>query len=340
MPPMYRLEKKHVVDPGAADAIVAMVHDAKSLIPFRRAQVPVVNAARTLSLARLTQSRIPSVLPDDAAVGRMAFEYFVDRGFKQFGFCGHPRAAWSLERREAFVGACAEAGYVCHTAAAANGVPADWVRTLPRPCAVLAANDRYAWHVIDNCRHHGIPVPEQIAVLGVDNDTLLTEMVRPTLSSVILPSERIGFEAARVLDALLDGQPPPQEIQFLLPEGIATRHSTDVLSIEDEAVAEAARFIREHAAEAIRVEDVLDHVSMSRRNLERRFRKVLGRSLLDEIRRIHMDRAVYLLRETDVKLEIVARQCGLSSAVRFSTVFKEMMGVSPSDYRKQHRPGS
>jgi LacI family transcriptional regulator len=204
---------------------------------------------------------------------------------------------------------------------------------------VLAANDRYAWHAIDVCREEGISVPEDIAVLGVDNDVLLSDMVRPTLSSIMIPGEQIGFEAARLLDEMLQGKKVSMTPVLLPPQGVVTRHSTDVLSIDDPDVAEAARFIRENAFKAITVQSVLDCVSMSRRNLERRFKRVMKRSLLDEIRRVHLDRATRLLRETDLDMPHVAEQSGFGSPIRFSTVFKEMTGVAPSIYRRKHRQG-
>jgi LacI family transcriptional regulator len=333
------LTSKRTVEPQTADGVVAMVHHPRSLDPFRRAGVPVVNTARTLDDDDLIGLEIPSVLPDDAAVGELALQYFGDRGFRAFGFCGHPRAAWSRQRRDAFVSACRAQGSSCSVTSAADEVSSEWLRSLPRSCGVLAANDRYAWHAIDACRELGIRVPEDLAILGVDNDALLTEMVRPTLSSVILPSERIGYEAARLLDQMLRGKRIAPKLMKLPPEGVATRHSTDVLSIEDADVAEATRFIRENAAVPIAVQDILNRVSMSRRNLERRFKRALGRSLLDEIRRVHLDRAAKLLRETDLDMPEVARQSGFASAIRFSTVFKEMMGTAPSLYRRQRRRG-
>ena len=175
--------------------------------------------------------------------------------------------------------------------------------------------------------------------MGVDNDVLLTEMVRPTLSSIDLGAERIGFEAARMLDKLMQGQRVSQQPVELAPNGVITRHSTDVLSIEDEVVADAARFIRQHAAEAIGVDDVLRQVAMSRRNLERRFRRVMRRSLLEEIRRVHLDRAGKLLRETNHDIPSVAEQSGYASHVRFSTVFREQMGTTPTIYRRKYRAG-
>jgi len=339
MPPMYSLASGKLVNPRGADGVIAMLHAARSLEPFRQARVPVVNTARTMSVRELRQVALPTVIPDDAAIGSIAYRYFLERGFRSFAFCGHPTASWSRVRCAAFEEPCRRDGAAFSSAAAANHVPQKWVRSLPRPCALLAGNDRYAWHAIDACRECGIAVPEEIAVLGVDNDVLLAEMARPTLSSIDLGGERIGFEAARMLDALIKGRRGSPQLIELAPHGVITRHSTDVLSIEDEAVAEAARFIRQRASEPIGVDDVLQHVAMSRRNLERRFRRVMRRSLLDEIRRVHLDRAAKLLRESDLDMPGVAEQSGFGSQVRFSTVFREKMGATPTEYRRKHRPG-
>jgi LacI family transcriptional regulator len=342
MPPMYSLGSKRLDEIETADGVVAMLHAARSVEPYRRARIPVVNTARTISLSEMQHTRIPTVIPDDAAVGRIAFEYLFERGFRSFGFCGHPTASWSRVRRDAFATCCRREGRaVTYSASAtADRVEQAWIKSLPRPCAVLAANDRYAWHAIDACRESNISVPEEIAVLGVDNDVLLTEMARPTLSSIDLGGDRIGFEAARMLDAILRGRRDGRPAIEIPPNGVITRHSTDVLSIGDDAVAQAARFIRERASEPMRVDDVLQHVAMSRRNLERRFRRVMRRSLLDEIRRVHLDRATRLLRETDLDMPHVAEQAGFASQVRFSTVFRESIGTTPTAYRKRHRPGA
>jgi LacI family transcriptional regulator len=338
MPPMYMLSTRRV-DLRTVDGVIAMIHAARSFDRFRRAHVPMVNCARTMSARQLHRAHVPTVLPDDAAVGKMAFIYFWDRLFRSFGFCGHPTASWSVLRRDAFAAECRREGAFFSEAAAADEVPQEWIKSLPRPCAILAANDRYAWHAIDICRESGISVPEEIAVLGIDNDILLNEMARPTLSSIDLGAEKIGFEAAKILDGLMKGDPAPREPVEMPPNGVITRHSTDVLSIADEVVAEAAQFIRQHASEQISVEDVLREVAMSRRNLERRFRRVMRRSLLDEIRRVHLDRAAKLLRETSLDIPSIAEQSGFASHVRFSTVFREQLDVTPTEYRRSHRVG-
>lgn len=339
MPPMYSLDRKRTVNPRAVDGIVAMLHDARSLKPFRRAGVPLVNVARTLDDAALVRLHLPSVLPDDDAIGRLAYAYFRDRGFRHFGFCGHPAAAWSRARERAFAAAAARDGLTCHAVHVADAVPGAWVRGLTLPSAVLAANDRYAWHAVDACRDVGIRVPEDVAILGVDNDVLLTDMVRPTLSSVRPAGISVGFEAGRLLASLLQGGKASSRPTLVAPEGVVTRHSTDVLVIDDDAALAAARFIRENAARPISIDDVVDAAATGRRTLERRFKAALGRSLHDELRRVRLERAMLLLRDTGLDMPAIAEQCGFSGQARFSTVFRQVVGATPTEYRRRARPG-
>src|SRR5687768_8758162 len=255
MPPMYSLNTKRTVEPHAVDGVIAMLHSPRSHEPFRAAGIPVVNVARTLSIEQLSAMGLPSVLPDDEAIGRVAYDCLRDLGFRRFGFCGHPTSDWSHARRRTFAAAAAEDGFPCSTVAAADKVPVEWVVALKKPCAILAGNDRYAWHAIDACREVGIRVPEDVAVLGVDNDVLLAEMVRPTLSSITPAALRIGFVAAELLADLIAGNAAPAAPVLIPPEGVVTRHSTDVLAMDDPDDVAAARFIRENAAKPICVAD-------------------------------------------------------------------------------------
>ena len=337
MPPMYRLSRKGRLDPRQLDGVIAMLHDARSARPFRQAGVPIVNTARTLSLERLESARLHSVLPDDDAVGRMAYRYFRERGFADFAFCGHPTGDWSLARQHAFARAAAADGFRCDVAVHADQVPARWVASLPKPVAVLAANDRYSWYMVDACRIARRRIPDDVAVLGVDNDELTVAMSRPALSSIELPGFRIGEEAAALLAALMSGKQVPPVPRLLPPESVISRASTDVLAMDDEAVVQALRFIRASAARPITVNDVLEAVPLGRRSLERRFRKALGRSLLDEIRQVHVDRAKRLLTDTTLEMPVIARQSGFASAVRFSAVFHQVAGLSPTAFRRAHQ---
>lgn len=337
LPPMYSLAQMKLRQEERIDGIITMVHSVRTLNRYRRHGGPMVNVARTLSAEQLEQAGIPSVLPHDEQVSGMIFDYLWERGFRTFAFCGHPTASWSRCREKAFLQACAQHGVTPRIAHATDGASESWVRQLPKPCAVMCANDRFAWNAIDACRNCGIAVPEEVAVIGVDNDTFLTEMARPTLSSTELGGDRIGFEAARLLDLQLSGQPVVNMVTQIPPLGVITRHSTEVLSIDDAVVAETVQFIRQNASRAISVEDVLKAVAMSRRNLERRFRRVMRRSLLDEIRRVHIDRSTKLLRDTELPIPQIADQSGYASHVRFSTVFRQQMNTTPTEYRRRFR---
>lgn len=339
LPPMYSLGRKKTVVPRTVDGMVAMVHDPRTIDTFRRAGVPVVNVARTIDEEVLARARIPSVLPDDAAIGRLAYEYFRDRGFQNFAFCGHPTAGWSRLRERALAESAEAAGHRFSRVDVADDVPIDWVRALPLPVGILAGNDRYAWHAVDACRSLNLRVPEDVAILGVDNDVLLADLVRPTLSSIRPAAFGVGFEAGKMLTELLGGAESRLQPTLVAPEGVETRHSTDVLVLEDDAVADAVRFIRERAGEAISVEDVLDASATGRRTLERRFKAALGRSLHDEIRRVRMDRACQLLRDTSLDMPTVAERCGYVSQARLSTVFRQVMGKTPTEFRRAARLG-
>jgi LacI family transcriptional regulator len=267
----------------------------------------------------------------------MAYRYFRERGFAHFAFCGHPTGDWSLARQHAFARAARADGFECHVAVHADEVPAKWVTSLPRPVAILAANDRYSWYAVDACRIAGRKIPDDAAILGVDNDELTVAMSRPALSSIELPGFRIGEEAAAMLAALMAGERVSPVPRLLQPESVISRASTDVLAMDDEAVVQALRFIRASAARPITIDDVLEAVPLGRRSLERRFRRALGRSLLDEIRQVHIERARQLLRETTLEMPIIARESGFTSAVRFSTVFHQVVGLSPTAYRRAHQ---
>ena len=337
LPPMYSLASMKLRLADRIDGLITMIHSVRTLKRYRREDRPMVNVARTLSAEQLQREGVPSVLPDEKQISEMIFADLWERRFRSFAFCGHPSASWSRCREHAFIDVCRRHDASVLLTHSTEDVPERWIRSLPRPCAVMGANDRYAWNVIDACRNCGIAVPEEIAVIGVDNDTFLTEMARPTLSSAELGGDRIGFEAARLLDLQLSGESIENLVTEVAPLGVMTRHSTDVLSIEDSVVAEAVQFIRQNASRAVSVDDVLEAVAMSRRNLERRFRRVMRRSLLDEIRRVHVDRAAKLLRETNLTIPQIATQSGYASHVRFSTVFKEQIQTTPTEYRRKFR---
>ncbi|HCD34065.1 MAG TPA: hypothetical protein DER01_16765 [Phycisphaerales bacterium] len=188
--------------------------------------------------------------------------------------------------------------------------------------------------LLETCRQLNIDVPGELAILGVDNDQLLCEMAYPTLSSIEMAHERIGFEAARVLDQLLTDSKIKPFIQTIKPLGVATRQSTDGLASADSLVGAAVRYIHEHADHPIRVMDVVQQSAVSRRNLEMRFESAIGKSILQVIQQAHIKLAQQLLTRTQLSIEEIAPACGYNSRERFSAVFREHVGLTPARYRQ------
>jgi LacI family transcriptional regulator len=182
-------------------------------------------------------------------------------------------------------------------------------------------------------------VPEDVALVGVDNDDMICETADPPLSSVSVPWERIGYYMAARLDRLMNGRPALRRLPIAGPGPLVVRRSSDVYAVEDEAVVRACCYIRDSISRPIGVEDAARAAAVSRRGLERRFRRTLGRSPLDEIRRVRLDLAKRLLRDTSLTLAAIATRSGFSSSSRFSAVFSIVAGQTPGRYRASFRPG-
>ena len=215
-----------------------------------------------------------------------------------------------------------------------------WLRELPKPCGLLCATDSHAVQLARCCRACGIFVPEQLAVLGVDNDPVLCAVCFPRLSSIELGSERIGYEAAALLDRMMAGQPPPKKGICIEPQGVIARESTDILAIDDIEIAQAVRLIRQQACRHLRVTQITEVLGLSRRLFEQRFQQALHRNPKEEILRHQMERAKMLLSNTDLTITKVAKESGFTSLAYFSRAFRRQIGLTPRDYRKKHRLAS
>jgi len=209
-----------------------------------------------------------------------------------------------------------------------------WLKKLPKPVAIVTWITEQGREVINACRRAGLLVPEQVAVLAADNDELLCEACVPSLSGIALTSERVGHEAAAMLDRLMHGARPRKRPLLIAPTGVVARQSTDTLAVGDPDLAAALSFIRSHATDPIQVGDVLRAVAVSRRWLERRFREILGRGPGAEIRRVRLARAKMLLAETEMPVPQVAARCGFGSREYLANVFKSQTGLSPRQYRR------
>jgi LacI family transcriptional regulator len=322
--------------------VIARIENADIARAVRRLRIPVVD----VSAARLIPA-LPWVETDDVAIARLAAEHLLERGFKHFGFCGDERFNWSNWRREHFESLVLQAGHPCSVYSPRARQAADseaeiesiarWIEGLPKPVGVMVCYDFRGRQVLSACRRRGIAVPEEVAVVGVDNDELLCDLSDPPLSSVILNSHRTGYEAAALLERMMDGQPVGPEAHRVAPLGVATRQSTDVLAIEDRDLAAAVRYIRQHACEGISVHDVLAALPQSRRQLESRFKRALGRTPHEEILRVRLNRVKQLLTESELSLDKIAALAGFEHVEYLSTVFRQKVGMPPSKYRAMGR---
>lgn len=330
------------------EGIISRLENPDVVGVIQRLKVPAVYLRRVHS-----NCGMPSILADNFAIARLCFEHLKERGFRHFGFCGFNGADYSDQRQDGFVAAVQQAGSRCHVYLDAappgtgdttqyegrglkdGAAVAHWIKNLPKPIGLMACNDMRGQQVLDACRAINVASPEEMAVIGVDNDDVLCHLSDPPLSSVVPGAERIGYDAASLLARMMAGAKVPGREIFVPPGGIITRRSTDVLAMDDKQIAAAARFIREHACEGIDVSDVLRAVPMSRSTLDRRFMKLLGRSPKDEILRIRLHRVQQLLAETDFPLSLIAEKVGLEHVEHLSRVFKNRMKMTPSQFRSQ-----
>lgn len=323
------------------DGIIARIENRRIAAAVLRTGLPAVD----VSAGRFVPT-LPWVETDDEAIARCAAQHLLERGFKQFAFCGDARFAWSREREAAFTRMVRDAGFRCETfrlgarlreVAAENAALETWLRRLPKPVGIFACYDIRGQQVLEACRSRGLAVPDEVAVLGVDNDELLCELADPPMSSVIPDSRQTGYRAAALLDQLMRGQRPAQLENRVAPLGVLARQSTDVLAIDDPHVVKAVRFIREHACDPIDVSDVLRVIPVSRRILERRFSRLLRHSPHAEIIAVRLNRVKQLLAASRLSLEEIAQRAGFEHPEYLSVVFKRELGLTPRAFRQLSR---
>jgi len=288
------------------------------------------------------------VVTDDEAIGRMAVDYFLDRGFRRFAYCGLDEMYWSRRRGETFCRKAADAGGEIRiyepskkrlrTDEAERPALADWLRSLPKPTALLACNDDRSKQVLAACKVADLKVPDEVAILGVDNDDLVCELEYPQLSSIALSVEAAGYAAASLLDELMTERRTRRAKERIVvsPLYIVERQSTDVLATGDREVAAGLRFIREHVTLGIQVGDVAEASALSRRALQQRFRRVLGRSVHDEIKRSRIDHMARLLVTTNRSIGEIARSLQCTEVKNIARYFRQRTGLTPTRYRKRH----
>jgi LacI family transcriptional regulator len=324
------------------DGILCRPTDPTLARRLRRMKVPVVD------LNDLYENlKLPWVGSNHRTIGSLGANHFMERGFRNFAFCGFSKELWAKQRREGFCAVVEKEDLsipIYESPWRGSAVSrwdleiehiGKWLELLPKPIGVMACNDARALHLLDACHQRGILVPEEVAVIGVDNEEIFCELCNPALSSVAPDAERIGYQAAELLDRLMAGQPPPCQRILIDPVRVVTRRSSDTLAIKDRAVSAAIRFISEQAFHGCTVADVISSVRVSRSFLERSFRQHLKRSPQAEIRRVQGSRIKQLLTETDFTLERISELSGFEHPEYMSVVFKRLFGQTPGQYRKQ-----
>lgn len=324
------------------DGILARISDRRMADALAATSVPVVDLRNALpDLNR------PTVAISNESVVRIAVDHFIEQGFRHFAFCGTPKGENRNQddRCDMFEARVRAHGFVCHTYVHPVPAPrswdaeqrhiARWLRSLPTPIAVMTCHDDRGQQVIDACLRAALKVPDEVAILGVDNDPFLCNLSTPQLSSIDVYPERIGYEAAALLHRLMRGGRPPRKPILCEPRGLVIRRSTDVSAVGDPLVAQICRRIRDQAAKPVSIEQILDGVPASRSAIFRRFKVELGRSPKKELTRVRLERAKALLTNSSLTVEEVARQTFQTDAKHFIAVFRRAAGVTPMDYRRQ-----
>lgn len=320
--------------------IIARIDSLEVESELRKTGLPVVNVSGSLK-----ESVFPTFVQEPMLAARLALQCFEERGFRHFAYVGDSMQEWSLERARYFESILIDRGRGCARlllhpddsgADRAVHIIRQWLRSQPRPLAVWVGDDAMGIQVLSACLQEKIRVPEEVAVLGVDNDTSLTELTTPPLSSVILNGEGAGYLAARTLEEWMRGKPPQPGYRVTLPPlGIAFRRSTDVTAVDDPHVALALKIIQKEACQGLRVSELVEKVPLARRQLERRFRNTVNRTLLAEIWRVQCHHARELFETTNFPIDEVAVRCGYTHTEHFSKVFKKVLGYSPGKHRLQ-----
>lgn len=325
------------------DAIIAVTHEVDELRHARKMKIPVINLAGGIAKSH----GVPRVMVDHYAAGRMAADHLLGIGLKHLAYVGWDHLWYSEQRRLGFTERAAEFGVTCHvpqqSAIAESSLDwarritrlAGWLASLPRPSGVFAVHDYRAQVVIEACQEAKLRVPDDIAVIGMDNDETICEHSVPTLTSVSRNSARVGWEAAALIDRMMQGGAPPDEDLLVPPKGVIGRQSTDMFYANDPVIQDALGYMRVHLGMPFNIHAMADHAGVSKRTLETRFRENLASSPHAYLTQLRVRRAQELMRLPPKRtLQQIAEACGFGSAPTFYSAFERVTGESPGRFRK------
>lgn len=322
------------------DGAIVSMRDESLLAHVRQAATPTVNVSGMF----LGEAWAGHVTTDDAGRAKMAVDHLRNRCIAHFASYCPQIGRYSDGREQAFVNAVREAGGICHCYSEISGSNrsrwledrlnvAEWIRTLPKPVGIFAADPYPARQLVEICTSESHQIPEEIAILSGDEDDLLCESVTPSITSIELASHRIGTEASEMLAEIIKSGNVPTAIRTIQPLRVRLRRSTENRSVSDPAIASCVRLIWESAPDAIEVRDLVKHVCLSRRTLEQRFREKLGRTPAEEIRRMRLEKSRQMIVATSLSIATIAVTCGFSSGPYLSRIFRKYYGIAPSELR-------
>jgi len=314
----------------------------KELLKLR---IPTILAIHNSSYPK----NLPVIKTDSSSIAKMASEHLIEKGLKNFAFCGFNNYDWSKERRFYFNRFISEAGYKTHNYILPKRIKkndweneqqhvSNWIKTLPKPVGIFACNDDRGQHILEVCKLIDLKVPEDVAVVGVDNDPMICEIGDPPLTSIALNVESAGYEAAKLLDGLIEKKKITKRQILVSPSHIVQRQSSDILATDNAEVALAIRYIRNNAKNKILVRDVVKTTGISRRALERRFRKTIHRSIYDEIKLVRIEWISKLLIESDLSISKITSLFNFTDVEHISRYFKKEKGIGLREFRKLHQP--
>jgi LacI family transcriptional regulator len=328
----------------SGDAIIIASSEVSELRQARRMGIPVVNLAGGLAKSH----GIPRVRVNDLMAGRMAADHLLDRGLRRLAFFGWSDPWYSQQRRQGFCERAAEAGIRIDSFMVPVGEgerlswpkriagPAKWLATLPRPCGVFAVHDYRAQFLLETCKEAGLRVPEDIALIGMDNEEIICEHSVPTLSSVSRSSEQVGWEAMALLERLLKGEPAPAEDLLVDPDRVFARKSTDRQYCTDPLVQSAVDWVRDNLEQQVNIADIAERLGVSKRTLEMRFQESTGSSPHEFLTRLRVQHAQALLQQPKkLTIEQIALRCGLGTPATVYATFRRYLGESPAGLRRK-----
>lgn len=324
----------------SGDGILTRTHSADMAAAILAAGVPTVELRSTKHTPGL-----PFIGMDNALIGQSVAEHFLNRGYRRFAAYTLDTESFFRERVANFIARVEESGAVCALLPAQGETsPRDWeahqaelmrwLEALEKPVGIFATNDQLAVHLLDACRRAALAVPEEVAVVGCENEETLCEFASPVLTSVRFDGARVGWLAAERLDRLMRGEADDGAPVLVPPKGIEVRASSDEFVIDDPVVLRAARLIRERALAGLTVGDLCETLGVSRSTLERRMKSALGRAPKDELLRVRFREVNRLLRASDLTIDLIAEQTGFTHAHYLQTAYRERFGVTPGEFRR------